>query len=43
VLLGSVTQRLLQHAACPVIVLPRGADEPAFERLVAQTLEGQAS
>jgi nucleotide-binding universal stress UspA family protein len=43
VLLGSVTQRLLQHAACPVIVLPRGADEPAFERLVAQTLEGQTS
>jgi nucleotide-binding universal stress UspA family protein len=28
VLLGGVTGRLMQHAACPVIVTPRGVDRP---------------
>jgi nucleotide-binding universal stress UspA family protein len=38
VLLGGVTGRLMQHAACPVIVTPRGVDRPLpglFESVTA--------
>jgi hypothetical protein len=39
VLLGSVTHGLLESAACPVVVLPRGADEQAFEALFRRDAE----
>ena len=31
VLLGSVSGRLVREAACPVIVVPRGVEEPLEE------------
>jgi nucleotide-binding universal stress UspA family protein len=35
IVLGSVVARLLRLAPCPVLVLPRGAVEPAAERPLA--------
>jgi nucleotide-binding universal stress UspA family protein len=41
VLLGSVSGRLVRDASCPVIVLPRGIEEP-FEALFAAATDTQA-
>lgn len=41
VLLGSVSGRLVRDASCPVIVLPRGIEEP-FEALFAAPSDTQA-
>jgi nucleotide-binding universal stress UspA family protein len=42
-LLGSTSSRLVHRAACPVLVLPRGAHEPDLEALDAAVVPTDAS